>query len=62
MIAMVMSDKDIASWVAVIVILVWTLVRLHINHKSQSTERQIVFILYIGTVIGLVSYQYYLGW
>ena len=54
-----MTTKDIFSWVAVLVILIWTLVRLHVNHKNQSKERLLVFILYIGTIASLVAYQYF---
>lgn len=56
---MVMTDKDIFSWVAVVVIVVWTLVRLFINHKNQSKERLFVFVIYISTIICLVAYQYF---
>ncbi len=56
---MVMTDKDIFSWVAVVVIVVWTLVRLFINHKNQSKESLFVFVIYISTIICLVAYQYF---
>lgn len=56
---MVMTDKDIFSWVAVVVIVAWTLVRLFINHKNQSKERLFVFVIYISTIICLVAYQYF---
>lgn len=56
---MTMSDKDIFSWVVVLVIVIWTLVRLHLNHKNQSKERLLVFILYIGTIASLIAYQYF---
>ena len=57
---MTMSDKDIFSWVVVLVIVIWTLVRLHQNHKNQSKERLLVFILYIGTITSLIAYQYFI--
>lgn len=56
---MTMTDKDIFSWVVVLVILIWTLVRLHVNHKNQSKERLFVFVIYISTIICLVAYQYF---
>lgn len=56
---MTMTDKDIFSWVAVLIIFIWTVGRLIINHRSQSKERFFFFMVYVGTVCSLLAYQFF---